>query len=460
MIMNNIFKLTILSFAGVLAFASCNTEPEFEFAQTGPEMTVECDQSALMGGKIDFVIDIKDNKYPLSVVNAKLYWDIDEDHASEVEIRTKTEGTYAGSLPVPYPAIIDDDYATVVFTAVNTHLGKTYDTLYVAVNRPKFESLTIESGDSWRKTMSKVEGQDYVYSYTGSIPSTFEPFIVTPDVDGKGTALRFGWDGTKIALNGASPIPFDIVSKGTITFNTKTFEGTPIIDIRINGVKAEPTPSGTYKAKVTLKKGDKIEFSGVEDLASWYFEPDHFNVKEDGVYFNAVEGFYTLDMNTDYKYVTVRRVNAAGEPATYADERAITVMGWGIAHPVMTNQLAWDTGALVTLAEVEKGVYQFTGIAVEVTDGETVGGRWRYDYVSIKFFGQAGWGDEWGIVTLTEEAQKYLGVYGNVELLKVDEAGSEERHPLEIGATYVMTVTNCSALNSGKFNCTIDFRKL
>ena len=125
-------------------------------------------------------------------------------------------------------------------------------------------------------------------------------------------------------------------------------------------------------------------------------------------------------------------------------------MGWGVAHPMMTSQLAWDSGALITLAEVEDGVYQFTGVAVKETDGETIGGRWRYDYLSFKFFGQAGWGDEQGTVTLTPEAAKCLATPGNVELA--------EGVTLELGATYVMTVT-AGDLKDGKFDVTIDFVK-
>ena len=72
-------------------------------------------------------------------------------------------------------------------------------------------------------------------------------------------------------------------------------------------------------------------------------------------------------------------------------------------------------------------------------------------------------------VTLTDEAKKYLSVDGNVELIvdhkenAVIDGNEEERKvfkPLELGATYRMTVTNCSALDGGKFDVTIDFRKM
>lgn len=452
MIMNRIYK-TLIALSALAVVTSCYKEPEFEFAQTGPDLTVTCDESALMGGEIDFVADIYDDSYPLSVLKVELYWDLELGEAvSEVELRAKTEGSHLGTLPVPFEKDLNDGIAAVVFKAVNTHLGETCDTAYVAISRPDFETLTLRSG-SWNRTMSKVEGEAYGYSYTGTIPSAFEPYIITPEIDGSGTELTFGWNGMEIVLNGNMPIPFDVLGSGTITFNTKTFEGTPFVDIKVNGQQADPASNGTYKAVASVKKGDKIGVTGVEGWPeSWYVDPDHFTVKDGEIYFNAVEGFYSFELNTEYNFVTVRRVKADGSPATYDAEGAITFMGWGVAHPVMTNQIGWENGLYLTLAEIEDGVFQFSGKAVEETDGTTLGGAWRYDYLSFKFFGQAGWGAEYGTVTLTEEAKKYIAAPGNIELA----TGVN----LELGAEYVMTVTDCSELDAdNKFNCTIDFRK-
>ena len=223
--------------------------------------------------------------------------------------------------------------------------------------------------------------------------------------------------------------------------------------ITVNGAKADKLSKAIYKVKaVELSKGQLISFSGIENPLEWYVDPDHFTIDAEGLKFNAVQGYYSIELNIDQKFVTVRRVKADGAPATYADEGAITIMGWGVAHPVMTSQLAWEAGALITLAEVEDGVFQFTGIAVEETDGTTIGGRWRYDYLSYKFFGQAGWGAEQGTVTLTDRAQEFIALPGNIELA--------EGASLELGATYVMTVTDCTQLDeNNKFNCTVDFYK-
>ena len=224
-----------------------------------------------------------------------------------------------------------------------------------------------------------------------------------------------------------------------------------MLDIQVNGVAAMKMSNEVYKVMaVNVEQNSIISFSGISNPLDWYVDPDHFELTGEGLKFKAVSGYYSFELNLANQFVTVRRVKADGKAATYKDEGAITFMGWGVAHPVMTSQLAWDSGALITLAEIEKGVYQFTGIAVEESDGETIGGRWRYDYLSFKFFGQAGWGDEYGTVTLTPEAAKVLAVPGNVELA--------EGATLELGATYVMTVT-AGPLNNGKFDVTIDFVK-
>ena len=239
-----------------------------------------------------------------------------------------------------------------------------------------------------------------------------------------------------------------------------------MLDIQVNGVAAMKLSNSVYKVMaVEVAQNSILTFSGIDNPLDWYVDPDHFEFTAEGLKFKAVSGYYSFELDLANQFVTPRRVKADGKAATYAEEGAITIMGWGIAHPMMTSQLAWDSGQLITLAEIEDGVYQFTGKAV-AEDGDLVddkdtdddasdvvmGGRWRYDYVSMKFFGQAGWGDEYGTVTLTPEAQKYLAVPGNIELA--------EGVTLEMGATYVMTVTNCSAVNGGKFDCTVDFKKL
>lgn len=240
----------------------------------------------------------------------------------------------------------------------------------------------------------------------------------------------------------------------------------PSLSITVNGVRADKITKSIYKVKVVeLEKDGAISFTGIDHPEQWWLDPDHFYLDGTTLKFNAVKGFYSIELNLDMKYVTVRRVKENGKPGTYRDEGAITLMGWGVAHPVMTKQLAWDNGVLLTLAEVEPGKYQFSGIAVERGDATTMGGRICYKGfeknsqeddeagISMKYFGQAGWGDEMGEVTFTPNATK-LGFCqrGNIELM--------EGHELEKGAMYVMTFTFADrSLNGKLFNCTFDVQK-
>lgn len=235
------------------------------------------------------------------------------------------------------------------------------------------------------------------------------------------------------------------------------------LDIKVNDVAALKVSNTIYKVPaVKIEQNSTISFTGIDNPLEWYIDPDHFAVTASGLQFKAVTGFYSFELNIAESYVTVRRVKEDGKPATYVEDGAITFMGWGVGNPYIANPLAWDSGQLITLAEIEDGVYQFTGVAAKADD-KTMGARWQYDAeLSFKFFGQAGWGVEWGTVTLTAEAQKWLANRGNVELIpdELNEDGSPKtRKPLELGATYVMTVTNCTEAVDGKFNCTIDFQK-
>ena len=238
----------------------------------------------------------------------------------------------------------------------------------------------------------------------------------------------------------------------------------PGLDITVNGVKALKMSNEVYKVPaVKVDAGSLISFTGIDNPLEWKLDGDHFEITGEGLKFKAVSGFYSFELNVEKKYVIVRHVKSDGKAATYADEKAITFMAWGVGFPSMSQQLGWDGGMFITLAQVKTGVYQFTGVACEDKDEKLVGNCWRYNDISFKFFGQAGYGVEWRNVTLTDEAQKYLSNQGNVELVVTgnDADGKKIYKPLELGATYRMTVTDCSEIGADKkFDVTIDFRKL
>ena len=211
--------------------------------------------------------------------------------------------------------------------------------------------------------------------------------------------------------------------------------------IKVNGTELKQTAATVYAGAVDFTKGAAISVSGVDDILSYYIDPDYVDAKYQ---FASSTGKYQVIVDTEKKFATFKRLKDDGTEATLA-EGALWLMAWGVAHPVMTSQLAWNPGSAYCMAEVEPKVFQMTGVAVEETDGTTVGGRFRYDYISMKYFHQDGWGGEMGTVTFSEEAAKLLKQDGNISLA--------DGVKLTKGATYRLTID----LNDGE---KVDFREI
>ena len=221
------------------------------------------------------------------------------------------------------------------------------------------------------------------------------------------------------------------------------------LDITFEGQKASRVSADMYTvASVDLKKGDAVELSGVESM---YVDPDYFTGTFGDMKFNASDGKYRVEIHPLSGYMELFRLKDDGTEATLS-EGALWILGWGIANPVMTNQIGFDEKTAYCLAEVEPLVFQFTGTAVEEKDGTTMGGRFRYDYISAKYFAQNAWGNEAGKifgtatkVQLEGNCADYLKLSDtyNIELADV------EAKPLELGATYRLTIDLSKAQSEG-----------
>ena len=215
----------------------------------------------------------------------------------------------------------------------------------------------------------------------------------------------------------------------------------------------EMVSAGNYSVTLDLKQNSSLSVSGIEltELLSYYLDPDYLTIGTTGAAFNAVSGHYRIDLNTAAKTVRFTRVKEDRTDATLA-EGALWLMGWGVASPVMTNQFGWDSGNNYCMAEVRPMVFQFTGKAVAETDGTTQGGRFRYDYVSAKYFAQNAWGNECGkifgsatTVNLEGNSAQYLKMSDSYNIELADASGA----PLELGATYRLTIDLTKAESDG-----------
>lgn len=446
--MKNIVKATIALTAAASVFMSCKKEFEYVFADKGPNLSVASySESADMGGRLTFSVDVSDSDFALSTVKAKLCFD--QDVVSDTTIRTKEAGIYDGWLDVPFMKDIPNGNAALVFEAQNVGQAITRDTVYVAVSRPELEYLTLVTADG-RQYRMEPAGEKYVYAVEGDFPPQCSASIESAPVPGTQNVLHFGWESGAVELDAEGMIPFSYSSTGyTITFNTLTFEASPFEipqeAISINGQEMEMVSAGNYSVTLDLKQNSSLSVSGIEltELLSYYLDPDYLTIGTTGAAFNAVSGHYRIDLNTAAKTVRFTRVKEDRTDATLA-EGALWLMGWGVASPVMTNQFGWDSGNNYCMAEVRPMVFQFTGKAVAETDGTTQGGRFRYDYVSCKYFFFNGYNHG-------EANADQIEISGNAgDLIKLSGSNIELASNLEEGAAYRLTID----LSEGTFDGT------
>lgn len=216
----------------------------------------------------------------------------------------------------------------------------------------------------------------------------------------------------------------------------------PQQEITVNGTLLEMQSPGVYRGNVDLEQNGAITFSGIGNLNEWYVDPDYLRLEGTSLVFNAVSGKYEVTLNTNDDYVTFLRLNDSGAYASFS-EGGLYLMGYGVGHPSVGEEIGWTTEIAYSMAQVRPGVYQFTGRAMPEKD-LTVGGRFRMDYLSIKYFGQRGWGSEKGsingqsnTVQYTESALQHFNQTGSDNM--GFEVAETEKH-LEQGALYRLTV--------------------
>ena len=246
-----------------------------------------------------------------------------------------------------------------------------------------------------------------------------------------------------------------------------------VMSVEIDGVpeaETEPDePDGTvsvsgadygYTWSGPLNHGQTLMFSGIENLASYYLDPDYMS--ETGE-FNAMSGNYRIDFYSEGKYVRFTRLDAAGNSNATLADGALWLRGWGMAqHRMSDGQLfGWDSGdfhgEFYCMAEIREDVYQFTGIAVGEHE-QTFGGRLRYDYIDIKYFYESGYNQG-------EASAEQMTISGNAAnfLKMTDGSNINLSGSLEQGKTYRLTIDlSEGSYDGGKFTGTekITFEKL
>ncbi|MBO4634827.1 MAG: DUF5125 domain-containing protein [Bacteroidales bacterium] len=414
----------------------------------GPVQTITCDQSAQMGTEFSFSVSLEDQQ-ALSTLKVELLFD--ETVVADTTIRTKATGTeYKGKLPVPFLINIPDGTATARFTAQNIKFGTSVENKDVAVSRPEFRYLTLNTVAG---TSHRMEPKgNHVYEAYGDFAAAMDGFITTAPFGDDYRTLTFGLGASGIELNGKSAIPFANGGAGkyTISFNTKTWKGSPFVTLYINETEAMLDPeSGNYAATLNLTKGMQMSASGyAEGFEDFILDPDFFT---DDFKFNAADGLYKITIQLDKKFFLVEKMANQSDYASLSDGNAVWLIGANYGKPVFCGHDWWTSEGLC-LAEVAPNVHQISFVA-----GQGI----KTDNLNVKFFHQKGWGGEFGsadyatvngggLIRVGDKTESDLpNDDGNIYLLDADTT-------LEDGATYRFTLD----LTAGEHAAVLTFTKV
>ena len=425
-------KYIALSLLAAACTTACKDDPELLTTDVGPEMTaVSSDASGVFGGKVGFEATMTD-RYALSTLKAQIFFD-DEMVAEEV-IRTKENGTYSGTVTLPFYKNVPDGEATLRLVGQNVRFGQTFVERPLAASRPKPDHLVFVLGE--QEYRMEPTGVDYEYAVTADFPQKPQGYITTPDLDGQGSVVTFGYSSEQggIVSDLTEPIPFANSNAGefTVTFNLKSFEGSPFIKLLFNDAEMTMVDNDNYSIVTTLTQNQTYTLTGVSDFADWDIDRDFFERADasnpEALTFLPMSGMYKVTANFKHSYLRIEAMKSATELATLNEDGSGAIWaigGMSVGKPTLKNAASWspEQGGMC-LARVADKKYQLTFVAGVSIDASS------FDF---KFFHQKTWGGEFGGDDISTAS----------DLVKISDSGNlglAEGKTLDLGGIYRFTV--------------------
>lgn len=425
-------KYIALSLLAAACTTACKDDPELLTTDVGPEMTaVSSDASGVFGGKVGFEATMTD-RYALSTLKAQIFFD-DEMVAEEV-IRTKENGTYSGTVTLPFYKNVPDGEATLRLVGQNVRFGQTFVERPLAASRPKPDHLVFVLGE--QEYRMEPTGVDYEYAVTADFPQKPQGYITTPDLDGRGSVVTFGYSSEQggIVSDSTEPIPFANSNAGefTVTFNLKSFEGSPFIKLLFNDAEMTMVDNDNYSIVTTLTQNQTYTLTGVSDFAGWDIDRDFFERADasnpEALTFLPMSGMYKVTANFKHSYLRIEAMKSATELATLNEDGSGAIWaigGMSVGKPTLKNAASWspEQGGMC-LARVADKKYQLTFVAGVSIDASS------FDF---KFFHQKTWGGEFGGDDISTAS----------DLVKISDSGNlglAEGKTLDLGGIYRFTV--------------------
>ena len=436
-------KYIALSLLAAACTTACQDDPDLLTTDIGPEMTaVSSDASGVFGGKVGFEATMTD-RYALSTLKAQVFFD-DEMVAEEV-IRTKENGTYSGTVTLPFYKNIPDGEATLRLVGQNVRFGVTTLERPLNVTRPKPDHLTfVLGGQEYRM---EPTGVDYEYAVTADFPQKPQGYITTPDLDGQGSVVTFGYSAEQggIVSDSTEPIPFANSNAGefAVTFNLKTFEGSPFIKLLFDNTEMTMVDNDNYSIVTTLTQNQTYTLTGVSDFAGWDIDRDFFERADESnpeaLTFLPMSGMYKVTANFKHSYLRIEAMKSATEYASLNADgsgNAIWTVGAGIGKPVIKNGDGWDMASTgLCLARVADKKFQITLVAGISINASSFNFKffWPKDWDKGEFLGKedASFANPYGVLTTASDL---------IEISDGGNLGLAEGKTLELGGIYRFTI--------------------
>lgn len=436
-------KYIALSLLAAACTTACQDDPELLTTDIGPEMTaVSSDASGVFGGKVGFEATMTD-RYALSTLKAQVFFD-DEMVAEEV-IRTKENGTYSGTVTLPFYKNIPDGEATLRLVGQNVRFGVTTLERPLNVTRPKPDHLTfVLGGQEYRM---EPTGVDYEYAVTADFPQKPQGYITTPDLDGQGSVVTFGYSAEQggIVSDSTEPIPFANSNAGefAVTFNLKTFEGSPFIKLLFDNTEMTMVDNDNYSIVTTLTQNQTYTLTGVSDFAGWDIDRDFFERADESnpeaLTFLPMSGMYKVTANFKHSYLRIEAMKSATEYASLNADgsgNAIWTVGAGIGKPVIKNGDGWDMASTgLCLARVADKKFQITLVAGISINASSFNFKfyWPKDWDKGEFLGKedASLAKPYGVLTTASDL---------IEISDGGDLGLAEGKTLELDGVYRFTI--------------------
>jgi hypothetical protein len=175
-------------------------------------------------------------------------------------------------------------------------------------------------------------------------------------------------------------------ANAVLTVEKKGIEETPQFNAKFNGVDMLKVDADNYKVENDFTTGQQITVTGISNIRNWWIDPDYFTMNDDKLTFLPVSGRYRVTANVPNKYFRVEKLDGANTASLQADGTgAIWVIGEGIGKPSLGNEVGWNDGKALCMAQHEARKFQITLVG---------GTNLRMNDINFKFFGGQNWGNE------------------------------------------------------------------